>query len=284
MVWMESIPNKSHLQPAMKIPRPLLPPVSAAILASACFPAAGRAESGTRVTDEDLLMARNPVVIRSRVRLANEYTEAGGGNTSDKLVLGAIYGFGFDGHDRDFAIGFELPFLQNDPEDGGSDWGVGDFKLRCGQLFVDDPEAWRAGWFFDTEFDTAANAVQAIANQRTQMTLGGGGGYAILSNFVLTTTLQYGWSLEDGETTGAKREWEAHLTATVKVCEGVAVNLDYKGVLNTVGDTEYLNTLEPSVGWTLGEKKNIGLFASCEIPLFENGADWIAKAGMLWFF
>lgn len=242
------------------------------------------AESGESVTDEDLMLARNPIILKSRVRLANEFTDVDGGGNSDKLILSGIYGFGFNGHDRNFGIGFELPFLNNNPKGGDSESGVGDFKLRLGQLFIDDPKGWRAGWFFDTEFDTAADDVQAIANQRTQMALGGGGSYAIWNNFVLSSTLQYGWSLEDGATTGEKSEWEAHLTATAKVSECVAISLDYKAVIHTVDDTELFNTLEPSVGWTVGKKKDIGLFASLEIPLDDTGTNWVAKAGLAWFF
>lgn len=242
------------------------------------------AQSGESVTDEDLLLARNPILIKNRIRLANEFTDVTGGGNRDKLILSGAYGFGFNGQDRNFGIGFEMPFLNNNPKGGDSDSGAGDFKLRCGQIFMDDPKGWRTGWFFETEFDTAAQRVQSIANQRTQMAIGGGGGYAICDKFVLTATMQYGWSLEDGETNGEKSEWEAHLTATAKVSERFTINLDYKAVVNTVNDTELFNTLEPSIGWTVGEKKDIGLFASWEIPLDDTGTNWVAKAGITWFF
>lgn len=248
------------------------------------LPATALAQSGEAVTDQDLLLSANPIIIKSRLRMANEYSNLSDGGSRDKLVLGAVYGFGFNGRDQDYGIGFELPYLFNPPNDGGNSSGYGDFKLRCGHLFTDDPKGWRSGLFFETEFDTSANAVRSIANQRTQMTFGGGAGYAILDNFVLTSTLQYGWSLDDGETTGRKAEWEAHLTATWKVSGNVAVNLDYKAAVNTVGGTELFNTLEPSVGWSIGADKHIGLFASCEIPLDDTGTDWVAKAGMIWFF
>lgn len=264
-------------------------PRLSSVFASACLftvllPSAAVAESGGSVTDEDLLLARNPIIIKSRVRIADEFSDLDGGGNRDKLILSGVYGFGFNEGDRAFGIGFELPFLNDNPKGGDSDSGVGDFKLRLGQLFMDDPKGWRTGWFFETEFDTAANRVLAIANQRTQMALGGGGSYAIWNNFVLSSTVQYGWSLEDGATTGEKSEWEAHLTATAKVSACVAVNLDYKAVINTVDDSELFNTLEPSVSWTVGEKKDIGLFGSLEIPLDDTGTNWVAKAGLAWFF
>jgi hypothetical protein len=241
-------------------------------------------ESGTGVSDEDLVLARNPIIIKSRVRLASEFTDAGGGDYRDKWILGAAYGFGFNGHDRNFGIGFELPFLRNHPKGGASDSGIGDLKLRFGQIFIDDPNGWRAGWFFETEFDTAVNAVQAIANQRTQMALGGGASYPIWRNFVLSSTLQYGWSLDEGATTGEKSEWEAHLTASAKLTPCMSLNLDYKPVIKTEHGSELFNTLEPSVGWTLGANKNLGLIASCELPLDHSSTDWIAKVGTIWFF
>lgn len=268
----------------MTHPRRPLPAFVTACLLAGLSAASVSAETAVGVTDEDLLLARNPIIIKNRLRLANEFTEVGGGGNRDKLILGGVYGFGFNGRDRDFGIGFELPFLHNDPESGDSDSGLGDFKLRFGHLIMEDSEGWRAGWFFDTEFDTADDAVQAIANQRNQMALGGGASYAFSRDFVLTSTLQYGWSLDDGETTGTKREWEAHLTASLKITERVAINLDYKAVINTVDGTELFNTFEPSVGWTIGAEKNVGLFASWELPVDETGTNWVAKAGMVWFF
>ena len=256
----------------------------AVFLLMSLLPACAMAQSGVIVTDEDLLLGRNPIILRSRLRLANEFTDLDGGGNRNKLILGGVYGFGLNGHDQNFGVGFELPFLNNNPKGGDSEWGVGDFKLRAGQLFTDDPEGWRSGWFFDTEFDTAADDVRAIANQRTQMAFGGGASYAILSNFVLTSTLQYGWSLDEGDTTGDKSEWEAHVTATAKVSEHVVINLDYKAVVNTIDGSELFNTLEPSVGWTVGQKRDIGLFASLELPLDQTGTNWVAKAGVAWFF
>lgn len=262
----------------------LFPPVFAACFIPAVLPASTVMVDGGHITDEDLALARNPIIIENRLRLTTEHASLGGGGSVDKFIFAAVHGFGVNEHDRDFFIGFEVPYLHHNPDAGGDRWGIGDLKLRCGQLFIDDPEGWRAGWFFDTELDTAADSVHAVANQRTQMAIGGGAGYAILENVVLTSTVQYGWSLDNGDTTGRKSEWEAHLTASMKVWEGVSVNLDYKAVVNTVGDDKLFNTLEPSIGWTVGESDKIGLFASCEIPLDETGTDWIAKAGLVWFF
>ena len=266
----------------MKTTRRFHPAIAAACLVSAFLPAPARGESGESVTDEDLLLARNRMIIKTRLTLGNEYTDLDDGGHRDKLTLGGVYGFGFNHHDRNFGVGFELPMLYNEPAAGGSDWGVGDFKFRLGQLLVDDPGGWRGGWYFDTEFDTAADDVRAIANQRNQMTLGGGASYPVWGPLTLTSTLQYGWSLDEGETTGRKSEWEAHLTASAKIAPTLALNLDYKAVLNVVGGTEVFNTLEPSIGWTL--TKNLGLYASWELPLDSANTDWVAKAGLMWFF
>jgi hypothetical protein len=80
----------------------------------------------------------------------------------------------------------------------------------------------------------------------------------------------------------SKSEWEAHLTASAKIAPTVAINLDDTAVLNVVGGTEVFNTLEPSIGWTL--QKNLDLFASWELPLDSASTDWVAKAGLMWFF
>ena len=268
----------------MKIPSYLTSLVVFAFLLATSWPVFAAAESAVSVTDEDLLLAGNPIIIKSRLRISNEFNDLTDGGNYDKLILGAGYGFGFNGRDRNFGIGFELPILHNNPVGGHGAWGVGDLKLRVGQLFVDDPNGWRAGWYWDTEFDTAADQVRAIGNQRTQMAIGTGATYPVWSIFTLSTTLQYGWSLDNGETTGRKAEWEGHLTVSAKVSENVSVDLDYKAVLNTVGDTALFNTLEPRVGWTIGGKHDLGLFASMEIPLYDGGTNWIAKVGTVWFF
>lgn len=261
-----------------------LPDIFLLAVLAAFLPAAASAQSESDVTDDDLLLARNPIIIKSRVRVSDEYTDLDGGGSRNKFILGGVYGFGFNGHDRDFGIGFELPVLENNPKGGDGDTGVGDFKIRFGQLFLDDPHGWRSGWFAETEFDTAAADVQAIANQRTQMAVGSGAAYAVSSNFVLASSLQFGWSSDPGDTTGNKSEWEAHLTATLKLCEDVTLNLDYKGVVNMMNDSRLFNTLEPSLGWIVGKERKIGLFASCEVPLEDSSTHCIAKAGLTWFF
>jgi hypothetical protein len=253
-------------------------------LVAAFFPAAALAEYEAEVTDGDLLLARSPIIIKSRVRMADEYTDLDGGGSRNKFILAGVYGFGFNGHDREFGIGFEMPILENNPKGADSDVGAGDFKLRLGQLFMDDPKGWRSGWFFETEFDTAADDVQAIANQRTQMAVGAGAAYPICHNFVLASSLQFGWSADEGETTGNKSEWEGHLTATWKVSSNFSLNLDYKAVVNMVDDAILFNTLEPIIGWTVSKERNIGLFASCEVPLDDPATNCVAKAGVTWFF
>jgi hypothetical protein len=256
----------------------------AACLSAAVAMSASALHAASTITEEDLLLARSPVVIKTRLNTGNEFTDVGGGGYRDKLIFGGTYGFGFDGEHRNFGIAFELPFLWNDPVNGGSSSGVGDFKLKTGQLFTFMPEGWRAGWYFETEFDTAANDVYAIANQRMQMAFGMGMNFPVRDNLSVTTTAQYGWSLYDGDTTGRKSEWEIHITPSWKVMDRVSLNLDYKAVISTVGGTELFNTLEPSVGFTLGEHKEYGMFTSLEIPLDETGVNWVAKVGLIRFF
>ncbi len=269
---------------ANTIIKPVNPHGIPALLAFAWLAALRPATAASTVTDEDLLLARNPIIIRNRLRLGDEYNSAEAGGHSNKMIFSGVYGFGFNEKDRNFGVGFELPFLFNSPRGGGSDSGMGDFKLRFGHLVMEDPRSWRLGWFFETEFDTAASRVRAIANQRTQMALGVGVSHPVCERFSLSSSLQYGWSLDDGATTGRKDEWEAHLTGTAKLTKSLSLNLDYKLVLNAVGGTGYFHTLEPSVGWTFGSNGEFGLFGSCEIPLFNGGADYVAKGGLVWFF
>lgn len=254
------------------------------LLSSSFLATSLAARTGEVVSDDDVSLAGNPIIIKSRVRFGDEHADATDGGTREKLVLSAVHGFGFNGRDQNFGVGFELPTLFNHPEVGDTDGGIGDFKLRFGQLFIDDPKSWRAGWFSEVEFDTAADQVKAIANQRTQAAIGGGGTYSVLPWLTLSSTLQYGWSFDNGETSGRKAEWEGHFTVIAKLSPCFIASLDYKGVLNTVNGEDLFNTLEPGIGWTVGAQKNIGLSASLEIPLEDTGTDWIAKAGLTWFF
>lgn len=262
---------------------PIVPLLAAGFLALAT-PLVGAEANPSDLTNEDLLLAKNPLVIKSRLQLANEYSDVGGGGYRDKLIFGGVYGFGFDGQNKDYGIGFELPYLFNDSESGGSDNGIGDLKLRAGHLWADDPAGWRSGWFSEVELDTADDDVYAIANQRTQASFGIGAAHPIFENLVLTGTLQYGWSFEDGTTTGRKSEWEAHLTASYKLLDHVSVSLDYKAVINTVDHAKLYNTLEPRLGWTIGQNRDIGLYASWELPIDETNTNWTAKTGLIWFF
>ena len=253
-------------------------------LLAVLFMLAASSPAASTLTDEDLVLARNPVVIKTRLNAGNEFTDAAGGSHRNKLIFGGTYGFGFNRHDRNFGVAFELPFLWNDPEPGGGDWGLGDFKLKAGQLFTWVPEGWRAGWYFQSEFDTAADDVYAIANQRTQLAFGGGVSIPVLENLVVTTTAQYGWSLDNGPTTGRKAEWEIHITPGWKVMDRLSLNLDYKAIINTVGGTKLFNTLEPGIGYTMGRDQEYGLFTSLEIPLNDTGVNWVAKLGLVRFF
>lgn len=55
-------------------------------------------------------------------------------------------------------------------------------------------------------------------------------------------------------------------------------------MVDTVGNTDLTNSLQPSFGLTLGEGSNYGIEGSLELPLDETGTDWVGKLGMVWFF
>lgn len=246
--------------------------------------AATSVSAATALTDEDLLLSRCPVIIQSRLLVGGEHTDTAGGGHRQKFKVGAAYGFGFGGEDRNFGVGIEWPYLLNEPNVGDSGSGVGDFKVRVGQIFTGLPEGWRAGWYVETEFDTAASEVFAIANQRPQMAAGGGAVMPITDRLAMTVSLAYGWSLENGLTSGRKAEWEAHWTTTWKLLERTSVSLDYKAILRTVAGNEVFQALEPGFGINLGKANEYGLFGSVEIPLQQNGTNWVAKCGLTRFF
>ena len=256
----------------------------AAVLLASGSSATAQAVEESSAINERLELAGTPLVYRSRLRIANEFSENETEGDRDKLVLGAAFGFGFDGVNRNYAAGFDLPLLHREAPGEDECWGLGDLKLRFGQKWMDQPGAWRAGWFFESEFDTADDAVRAIANQRTQMAFGGGAARPLGDWFLLTGTLQYGWSLDEGTTNGSKSEWETHFVASFQPTSHLSFNLDYKATLNTAGTNDVMNALEPGVGWTFGEDHEFGLSVSCEVPLNESSTDWTSKIGLTWFF
>lgn len=177
-----------------------------------------------------------------------------------------------------------MPYLWNEPSTADSGSGFGDFKARLGHVFPGLQEGWRAGWFFETEFDAAAFEVFANANQRTQMSAGTGAVIPVTDRLVVSTSVSSGWSLVNGQATVRKGEWEAHVTTVWKPVARTSPRADCKSVIIIVGGTELFNTLEHGPGITFGPKDEYGLTSSLGIPFDNTGTNWIAKIGIARFF
>jgi hypothetical protein len=167
----------------------------------------------------------DPLVSLNRLGVGFEHAEADGHR--EKLFFSASMLLGAKTGRNDWSLGVELPFLMNDPAGGGSDEGVGDFKLRLTHSWLED-QGWLVASYLESEFDTAATDVQAIANQRNQLALGSGFIRNFGNGWAVGAALQYGWSLDAGTSTGSKSEWECRTGLRKTFCDVLRGNFSFR--------------------------------------------------------
>ena len=138
--------------------------------------------------------------------------------------------------------------------------------------------------YFETEFDTSDTDVEAIANQRTQMALGGGFIRNLGNGWSCGAVLQYGWSIDSGTSSGCKSEWECRAGIRKKLLDTLSLTVIYKNVFNTASDDSYSSTVEPSLAWVFGPDRKCSLWVACEVPVQNKSEDFTAKGGFSWLF
>lgn len=223
----------------------------------------------------------DPLVAISRCGVNYEFARES--SSREKIIPNATWQFGPKDGKNDWAVGFEMPLLINNPKGAPSEEGFGDFKLKLTFNPVDNSR-WLVGSYFETEFDTSDTDVEAIANQRTQMALGGGFIHNLSNGWSVGAALQYGWSIDTGTTTGCKSEWELRMGVRKTLVEHLNFTVVYKNVFVTASEDSYNATLEPSLSWTFGADQRYSLWVSCEIPLQNKSEDFTAKGGFSWLF
>ena len=225
--------------------------------------------------------AGDPIVTLSRVSLGYEFTRET--SSREKFIPAVNWAFGPKTGRHDWSLGIEMPVWVNNPKWGSSESGLGDFKVRVVHNWVDN-DSWLVASYFETEFDTADDDVQAIANQRTQMALGGGFIRNFGSGWACGAALQYGWSTDAGTTNGHKSEWEYRVGLRKKLLEPLTRAVVYKGTIIMIGDTNHNATIEPSLSWRLDQDGKWILWLACEIPLEGKSEDFTAKGSLSWLF
>jgi len=223
----------------------------------------------------------DPLVTLSRIGLGYEYARET--TARQKITPNATWQFGGKDGRHDWAVGIEVPFLLNNPKFGPSEEGVGDLKVKLSHTWLES-NTWLVGTYFETEFDTAATDVQAIANQRTQMALGGGFIRNLGSGWSCGAVVQYGAPIDSGTTTGCKSEWEYRLGIRKSLMDPLSLTLLYKGTLNMAGNIDHNATIEPSLTWLFGNDRSYSLWLACEIPLEGKSEDFTAKGGFSWLY
>lgn len=225
--------------------------------------------------------AGDPLATLTNIGLGYEATHDA--SSKQKFIPNASWAIGEKSGHHDWTLSIEMPVWVTDPQDGPNEEGFGDLKLRATHLWVED-KTWLVGTYLETEFDTAAEDVQSVANQRNQMTLGSGCIRNLSDGWAVGAYLQYGWSLDAGTTNGWRSEWEYRAGVRKKLLEHLSLTLAYKGTLAVSGETHYSSTLEPALAMDLGKDRNHSLWLACELPLQGRSEDYTAKAGLKWLF
>ena len=169
------------------------------------------------------------------------------------------------------------------PQNGPSEEGPGDLKLRVTHLWLED-KTWLVSSYFETVFNTAANDVQSVANQRTQMNFGSGSIRNLDDGWAVGANLQYGWSTDAGTTNGWRSEWECRLGLCKKLMEHLCQTAVYKGTLALAEPSVYSSSLEPSLAVDFGKDHDWTLWLACELPLQGKSEGYTAKVGLKWLF
>lgn len=223
----------------------------------------------------------DPLVAINRCGVNYEYARQT--SSREKIIPNATWQFGVKDGKNDLAAGIEMPFLVNNAKGAPSEEGLGDFKVKLTFNPVEDGR-WLVGSYFETEFDTADADVEAIANQRTQMALGGGFIRKWDHGWAVGMALQYGWSIDSGTTTGSKSEWELRMGVRKTLVENLDFTVVYKQTLNVASEDSYSALVEPSLSWTFGADQRYSLWLSCEVPVQNKSEDFTAKGGFTWLF
>mgnify|MGYP002350935636 CR=1 FL=1 len=223
----------------------------------------------------------DPLVAISRCGINYEYARET--SSREKFVPNATWQLGAKDGKNDWALGIEVPVLINNAKWAPSEEGLGDLKVKVAYNALDDGQ-WLLGGYFETEGDTADTDVEAIANQRTQMALGGGFIRSLGSGWSVGAALQYGWSLDAGTTTGCKSEWELRIGARKTLVGQLNLTVVYKQVFGFAGEDSYSASVEPSLSWGFGAERKCSLWVACEVPVQNKSEDFTAKGGFAWLF
>lgn len=250
-------------------------------VAAWCFITAAAAPAEEGLWYEAEAAAGDPLALVNRVGLGFDHTE--GDAQKEKLTLGVTWTLGQKTGRHDWALAAEIPLLLNQPDGSDSDGGVGDFKLRLAHTWIEN-ETWLAGSYVDAEFDTAASNVEAIANQRNQLTVGTGFIRNLNHGWAFGAAVQYGWSVSEGVTNGDKSEIEFRAGLRKKLSEAWSVTVLHKSIVNLANANHYTSAVEPSVNWDVGCGGKFSVFAACEVPLEHGREDFTAKAGLAWVY
>jgi len=225
--------------------------------------------------------AGDPLATLTNIGLGYEYTHDT--SSKEKFIPNAAWAIGEKTGHHDWILSIEMPVWVTLPQDGPSEEGFGDLKLRVTHLWVED-KTWLVGSYLENEFDTAAADVQSVANQRDQMTFGSGFIRNLSSGWAVGGYLQYGWSLDSGTTNGWRSEWEYRAGARKKLLENLSLTVTYKGNLALAGDSHYSSTLEPSLALDFGPDGKASLWLANEFSLQGKSENYVAKAGLKWRF
>lgn len=226
---------------------------------------------------------RDPTRLASSASFGIEYFDRDNDAFRNRYVMSGDYAFGF-GDQRDWVISAELPFLLDDPGDGGGgrDCGIGDFKLGAGHI-LDGVGRFRWGLGTAMGFDTASD--DAFGDGAIVLSPQFGAGYRLSSDLELTSKLQYNVSMWEDKGRSDVHSLELKL-ALLKTWPGYWYSLvGYGSLFNFERNEIHSNAFKAELGKAFGSRQEWVAYLSAEVPAANRGAnDFAVKCGISFVF
>lgn len=249
------------------------------------FAAVCRAEIGdSDASDLDSFNTlRDPTFLSSSASFGAEYYDRDNEAFRSRYVFSSDYAFG-SGEQRDWVISAEIPFVLDDPGDGGGsrDSGVGDFKLGLGHI-LDGIGRFRWGLGAAVTFDTASD--DPFGDGAIKLSPQWGAGHRFRPDLELTAKMPYNGSVWEDKGRADVNSLELKL-ALLKTWPGYWYSLvGYGSLWDFERDEIHSNAFKAEVGKAFGSRQEWVAYLSAEVPAANRGSnDFAVKLGISYIF
>jgi hypothetical protein len=210
----------------------------------------------------------DPTVLRSRVKLNNEFIDREHGASKNTTKLSLAYAFGRDAR-RDWSIQLELPLVTADGgRDGyGDTTGFGDTTLRLVHV-VDGAGVFRWAVGMETQFNTAAQDQLGDGVFRVSPLFG----FAVQpsADWKFQTVVQFDQSLTRESGVSEQQELKLIPSLQFNLPRGFYAHAETELKWNLRDDGEFGAKLKFEIGRGFGARGEWVLSARYEVPLTES--------------